>query len=186
MVPRCSAPTLRQQPDDSMRKYRKRILFAAAVMVFLPALLVLFFREDLPNDTSRVSVRFVQSTGVGNKVVFAVSNRFDFPIAFEVYTRLKDPDGLGYQSPVATTGVMSNVPGNSVVTFTMTAVSTNQWAPFIGYADNRFWARARFRLDEFAFTRRWWRVRDILRAEIPSGIAHGPDMLGNHPALPAR
>lgn len=164
-----------------VQKYRKRILLAAAA-VFVPAILALWFRKD--SQTSRVSVGFVRSTGFRSTVVLAVTNKLHFPITFTVYAQLKEPDGNGYFPGVPY--VSSNAPGNSTVTFSIPAVSTNEWRAFIFYSDERFLTRVRFRLDALAYSNGWWRARDILRAENSRGIANGPDMRGDHPALPAK
>jgi hypothetical protein len=56
----------------------------------------------------------------------------------------------------------------------------------VAYTDERYFARLRFRLDAMAYSNGWWRARDILRTENLRGIADGPEMLGDRPALPAR
>ena len=165
-----------------MCKRRKRILWAAAAVV-LSLLFLLVWWDSRASD--QVSIGFVSASPQGGKVVvFAVTNKFLFSIAYTVFTQLKAPDGNGYQFPVPA-GV-SNAPANSIVMFSIPAVSTNRWRPFVAYTDERFLARLRFRLDALAFSRSWWLVRDILRAESLRGIANGPEMLGNHPALPAQ
>jgi hypothetical protein len=165
-----------------VQKNRKRILLAAAAVVFVSAILVLLFWKD--SQTSRVSVGFVRSTDFRKTVVLAVTNKLRFPITFTVYAQSKAPDGHGYFP--GTPCVSSNAPGNSTVTFSIPAVSTSEWRPFIFYTDERFLTRVRFRLDAMAYSNGWWRARDILRAENLRGIANGPEMLGDHPALPAK
>lgn len=164
-----------------VQKYRKRILWAGAV-VFIPAILALWFWND--SQSSRVSVGFVRSTDLRKTVVLAVTNKLNFPITFTVYAQLKAPGENGY-SP-GTPYMSSNAPGNSTVTFSIPAGSTNEWRPYVAYTDERYLTRLRLWLDAMAYSNRWWRVRDILRAEKSRGIADGPDMLGNRPAPPAR
>src|SRR6185436_16562959 len=125
-----------------MCKRRKRFLWAAAAVV-LSLLFLLVWWDS--RASYQVSVGFVSASRQGSKVVFAVTNKFHFPIAYTVFTQLKAPDGNGYQFPVPT-GV-SNAPANSIVMFSIPAASTNQWRPYVDYSDESFLARVRFRLD---------------------------------------
>jgi hypothetical protein len=160
-------------------KHRKRIWLAVAAVVFVSAILLWFWNDS---QRSRVSVGFVRNTSFGKTIVLAVTNQFDFPITFVVYTQT--PDGNGWFPGVP--ALQSNAPANSTVTFSIRAVSTNEWRPFVAYTEERFLARVRFRLDAMAYSNGWWRARDILRAEKLRGIANGPKMIGDTPAQSTR
>ena len=162
-----------------VQKHRKRIFLAAAAVVFVSVILLCFWKDS---QKSPVSIGFVRNVALGKIVVLAVTNQFDFPITFVVYTQTAD----GNDWFAGTPALRSNAPANSTVTFSIRAVSTNEWRPFVAYTEDRFLARVRFRLDAMAYSNGWWRARDILRAEKLRGIANGPEMFGTYPAPAAR
>jgi hypothetical protein len=177
-----------------VRKYWKRWLLAAAMVLLCPLILIGFlWWDNLPKPDARVSIGYLRTTtqGSSNVVTFVVTNQSDFPVSFAIFFEAHNPNFKGGWEPVfpnQARPVVSQAPALTTSLITVPVFSTNRWKVKIGGGDNRV-----SQLDEM---RRWvagvifkygsypggWRLATALTGARARAYATGPEMLGDSPA----
>ena len=174
-------------------QYRKRILFAAAAIVFFPALLfLLLWWDSRPKPDAQVSISYLKTVtqGRSNVVTFVITNHSDFPISYVVFfltpdgSRSEDwgptfPSGLPGTWPVGSTPAMSN----SLIS--VGAFSTGRWKIQIGGGDSRVSTLDNARRWVDSLLRQhsdWWSLADRVTGWKARVRAYGPEMFGDAPA----
>jgi hypothetical protein len=178
-----------------MRKYRKRILFAAVAVVFFPALLfLLLWWDSRPKDPGKVFIGYMKTVAQGgsNAVIFVVTNQSDFPVGYAVFfqtsnnSRSDDWTPVIPNQPPSTWQFGSNSPMSTSLV-SVGAFSTNRWRIQILGSD--------IGPTVIGQTRDWlaWHLYDLdydwarwLQGKVTKVRANvdviGPEMLGDAPA----
>src|SRR5688572_7372545 len=179
-----------------MRKYRKRILFAAVAVVFFPALLFLLLwwdsRPKMSPDVTVSSVNIV-SRGQSNQVTCVLSNRSNFPVTYFAFIETNHPlyswvvAGPGVAASSAPRGLIAARDNLDVVI--PFDPSTNTWRVTASVTEARdsLLERPRRWLEWHAAGRDGlWRLSRIAFVNKAHGSANSQEMVGESPALQTR